>query len=76
MTTLAKPVSRETAVIIQARPLMLEVHARHLVFRRKGKRVRYSIDLESCYWLAVKRQVAEDREAQRKARAERKKGGR
>jgi hypothetical protein len=66
MTTLRKPIARQTAAADRGRPLIVTLYPRHLEIRAKGLRTRYSISIEACYWLAIKRHADEEREAKRR----------
>ncbi len=68
MTKLTKPVSRESACLERGVPLIVTLHPRFLEVRRKGTRQRYTISYDACLWLAVKR----DLEEQRREKAEKK----
>lgn len=71
MTLLTKPVSRESAAMDRGKPLMVTLHPRHLEIRPKGTRQRYTLGYEAILWLAVKRQLDEQRREKIKARKER-----
>ena len=49
MTRLTRDVRRETAALVQGRPLMLEIGRHTITVRQKGKRCRYEIPIE-CLW--------------------------
>jgi len=71
MTRLTRSVRRETAALVQGRPLMLEVVRLTIAVRQKGKRVGYSVPIEAIFHLGGR--IAA-REAA-KEKAEKKKGG-
>jgi len=58
VTRLDKVVRRETAVGIRdggrSRPLLVELHPRHIELRQKGTRRRFSVSYDAIYDLAVK----------------------
>lgn len=62
-----KRVKRETAAMYRWRPLVVEIGAHSMRIRLKGKRLFYSIDYESIYSLAGKKE-AERIRAERKAK--------
>lgn len=68
MTRITSPVTRESAAFDRGRPLIVTLHPRHLEVRAKGTRRRYSISYEACLWLAVKRELDEQRRERRKGR--------
>lgn len=76
MTTLERPVRRETAVSKRdggrARVVLVELHARHLELRLKGTRRRLAVPYEAVYDLAGKMLAR----AEAAERAAAKKGGR
>ena len=72
MTTLAKPLRRETAVRYRGRPLVVELHAGYLTLRQKGTRqppvaLDYRTAMEVAFELLWRQQQA-DRKAARKAK--------
>jgi hypothetical protein len=71
MTILTKPVSRESACLDRGRPLIVTLFPRHLEVRPKGTRQRYTISYDACLWLAVKRDLEEQRREKLKARKDR-----
>ena len=66
MTRLDKVVRRETAVGVRdggrSRPLLVELHPRHIELRRKGTRRRLAVSYDAIYDLAVKLIVRAERE--------------
>lgn len=68
MTLLTKPVSRESAATDRGKPLIVTLFPRWLEIRPKGTRQRYTIGYEAALWLAVKRQVEEQRREKIRAR--------
>ena len=74
MTLLTKPVTRESAAVDRGRALVVTIHPRHLEIRAKGTRRSYTISYDACLWLAVKRELDEQRRekiAARKGKARR-----
>lgn len=59
LTKLTKPITRETVRLeIRGRPIVVTLCPGDVLeFHEKGKRQRYTIGLEACFWLAVKRNV-------------------
>ena len=48
----SKPVIRQTDVFDRTDPLIVELHPKHLVIRRKGDRASFDIDYQSlAVWL-------------------------
>jgi hypothetical protein len=72
MTTLAKPVRRETAVQYRGRPLIAELHAGFIHLREKGRRAGVSVDFRTVYelgWKMIARQAqVENQPTKRKRR--------
>ena len=64
-------VPRESAAFDRGRPLIVTLHPRHLEVRPKGTRRRYTISYEACLWLAVKRELDEQRREKAAARKRR-----
>jgi hypothetical protein len=66
---------RETATLIQGRPLLVELHPRHVVLRLKGRRYRYELAWESAWNRAAeiegRRRMVERRERARMRRKQR-----
>lgn len=74
MTTVTKPLSRETACLDRGRPLIVTLHPRHLEIRLKGLRRRYTISYDACLWSAIKRELdIEKREKRLKQQEKRRK---
>jgi len=68
----ARPVTRETALVVRGRSILVRLRegGRLIQFREKRTRTWYTATIEQCYWLAV-RNAAEDLKRQRAlARAE------
>lgn len=67
MTSIQRPVRRETAVLYRGRPLLVELAPRHLTIREKGRRDRVSVDFAAIYEFAMKirfrREQAEKKQA-------------
>ena len=74
MTRCTRPVKRETAGIVQGRPVVIVIEPPNLIgFRLKGlRRIEY-MTAEACYWWALKRRV--NLEQLDKARARKAKNG-
>ncbi len=72
MTTLTRPVKRETAVYYRNRALIVELHPAHLTLREKGKRFRLDVDYRAILDLAYKqlaRAAAAEKQQARKLKA-------
>lgn len=73
MTKLEKIVQRETATVYRGRPLIIELHPRHLILRQKGKRHRVTLDyataVDVAYKLLWKQEQAEKAAARKKNKA-------
>lgn len=52
-----KAVIRETAVFERHRPIVAELHARHLVVRLKGKSTRHLLAWDELLWICRHRQA-------------------
>jgi len=72
MTSLVRPVRRETASLIRdggkVRPIVVEIHAGYMMLRQKGCRTKYALTYDVAYRYAVRLQV----EAERRERKGRK----
>lgn len=64
-TKLTKPIVRETDVMVNGRPLIVEIKPNGLIsFREKGcsaSSSSWSTTLEACYHMAVKQEVAAEK---------------
>lgn len=60
-------ITRETAGMERGRPIMIEVHAGHLVLRLKGTRKRYALSYEGIFWAAAKAEAEHMRRERRHA---------
>lgn len=54
MTLLTKPVRRVTAATYRGRPLVVQLHPRHLEIREQRRRDVLSVDYASIYEFAMK----------------------
>jgi len=54
MTRLTRDVRRETAAIVQGRPLMLVIGRSSITVRQKGKRCTYQVPIEALWSLGAK----------------------
>lgn len=61
MTSIRKPVTRETATLARQRPLVVTLHPRFLVLREKGRRARYTVEYDAVFDLARKLAARVDR---------------
>jgi hypothetical protein len=61
MTTIAKPVRRERAVLIRRRPLVVELHPRFVALREKGMRQRFTVGYDAIFDLARKPAARDDK---------------
>jgi hypothetical protein len=73
MTTLRRALKRETSATVfersKRRPLIISIEPGGIIsLRLKGNHKSYSLDLESLYDLAVKKSLAAERAAKKKAR--------
>jgi hypothetical protein len=62
MTSLVKPVRRETATLYRGRPLIAEMHAGYVVIREKGRRAGVSVDWRTIYETGWKILAREERD--------------
>ena len=54
MTTIDRPVRRETYARVQGRPLMIELSRHVVTVRRKGTRLRYTVPIEALWSVGAK----------------------
>ena len=54
MTTLTRPVRRETGVVFKGRPLIVEIHPGYLTLREKGRRHVVTLDYRTALDVAYK----------------------
>ena len=76
MTSLTRPVRRETGVTYRGRPLVIEIHAGYLSLREKGKRHAITVDYRAVLDLGYKMLARAEAEEKRQAHAAGRKGGR
>lgn len=67
MTRLTRSVRRETAAVVQGRPLMLEVGRVTITVRLKGKRCKYEVPIE-CLWSLGAKLKRRELDAEKKGR--------
>ena len=71
MTSLNRPVKRETGAIVKGRPLVVELHAGYLTLRAKGKRHTVTVDYRAVLDLGYRilaRAAATEKQAARQRR--------
>ena len=71
MTSLNRPVRRETGAIVKGRPLVVELHAGYLTLRSKGKRHTVTVDYRAVLDLGYRilaRAAAEEKAARKGGR--------
>jgi hypothetical protein len=71
MTTLLRPLRRETSDIYRGRPLVVTAHPRHVELHEKGRRDVLSVDYATIYELALRLRWRK-RQAEKKAEKKRK----
>lgn len=69
MTTISRPVRRETNVYARNRAIIIELHAHHITLREKGRRlslaVHYRAILDLAYKQLAREQAAEKAQARK-----------
>jgi hypothetical protein len=78
MTPSTRPVTRITSAYVRdkgLRPVVATITGSILELRAKGLRSRETLDLASCYGLAVKQRVAREKAERKAARAAKGKRG-
>jgi hypothetical protein len=62
MTILKNTIRRELPLMIDRRQWIVEIHPRHIEFREKGRRTRYTVPWESVWRRAMEIAAARIRE--------------
>lgn len=77
MTRVTKPISRVTSSLIRERgknrEIVVHIEPRRIGFRAKGCKRIYWLTADSCYVLAVRAKVRDDKKQKAKEKKERKK---
>lgn len=68
MTSLTRPVIRESAARMQGRTLIVELLPHEVIVRRKGTRLRYAVPIEALWSVGAKIAAREAAAEKRKLR--------